>query len=343
MVDRKALERVMDAFSKTHVLVVGDLMLDRFIKGKVERISPEAPVPVVRVTSETNHLGGSANVVSNIMELGGNALPIGILGDDRPGAEMLELLQQKKIETSGILLEKAFQSIQKTRIIAHRQQVCRVDRESELAPEPEILGRLQSRLLEKLAGTHGVIISDYGKGTITPGLIDQLNASPNRPYVSVDPKDKNFTSYHSVDILTPNKTEAERMSGVRIRNLQNLKQAAQKILAMLQAKQLLITLGEHGMALFQDAGQLTYIPTQAREVFDVSGAGDTVIATFTLAVASGASPLQAALLANAAAGVVVAKAGTATLTQHELKAALDSALEHFAEGQGIPPANLSFE
>lgn len=342
-VTRQSLEKLMQAFENTQILVVGDLMLDRFVEGKVERISPEAPVPVVRVTKESNHLGGSGNVVLNIRDLGGNALPIGLIGTDRPGEEMKEVLAKNQIDMSGLLSEPDFPSIQKTRIVAHRQQICRVDREMEDPPKAEILERLQARTLKMLSSAHGLIISDYGKGAITPGLIDAINAQPNRCYVSVDPKDKNFSAYHKVDILTPNKSEAERMSDIKIRDLNSLRQAGQKILSTLQANQLLITLGEHGMALFHDGAQLTYIPTEAREVFDVSGAGDTVIATFTLAIASGASAIEAALLANAAAGVVVAKRGTATLNQQELKVALDPALESFAKGRGIPPEGLRFD
>lgn len=342
MTNRQTLEKLMHAFKDTHILVVGDLMLDRFVEGKVERISPEAPVPVVRVTKESNHLGGSGNVVLNIKGLGGNAIPVGLLGLDRPGEEMKVVLARHGIDMGGLLFEAEFQSIQKTRIIAQRQQICRIDRESEDPPAAAILERLKSRMLDFLPASNGVIVSDYGKGAITADLIDALNKSVNRPHVSVDPKDKNFNAYHSVDILTPNKSEAERMSGIRIRDERSLRQAAQKILATLQARHLLITLGEHGMALFHSDDALTYIPTQAREVFDVSGAGDTVIATYTLAIAAGGSPEEAALLANAAAGVVVAKRGTATLTQDELGEALDAARDCFTSGRGALPPGIYF-
>ncbi|CAM2010973.1 D-glycero-beta-D-manno-heptose-7-phosphate kinase [Acanthopleuribacter pedis] len=322
MEDLTALNKTIDRFGQARIVVVGDMMLDRFIWGKVSRISPEAPVPVVQVTEESAHLGGAANVVCNLEELGCSSVPVGLVGTDATAATFRGLLGQRGVDLSGIVADDAFTSIQKTRIIAQRQQVCRVDREGENVFTEAQHEKVRASLFAQLAAADAVIVSDYGKGSITRPLLEELTAKAGTKIISVDPKENNYDHYHDVTILTPNRNEAEGMAGVRIKDAESLRQAAASIFGKLSCRLLLITLGEHGMALFHAPDDMVHIPTQAREVFDVSGAGDTVIATWTLARAVGATPRQAAVLANAAAGVVVEKLGTATLNRDELRGAL---------------------
>jgi len=322
METNKRLLAIVDRFAEARILVVGDMMLDRFIWGTVTRISPEAPVPVVDVTRESAHLGGSANVVSNISALGGCAIPVGLVGEDEAGLILRAKLTELGVVAEGLVVDSGFQTIQKTRIIAHQQQVVRVDREIKQPLSDHNLARIEARLKTLAVGSDALILSDYGKGVITPPLLAWLAPYNQRLLISVDPKDRNFPHYHGFGVITPNKAEAERMSGIAITDGESLQQAAAAIFARLACRNLLITLGEQGMALFPGPREMITIPTKAREVYDVSGAGDTVIATYTLASVCGATPHEAALLANAAAGVVVAKIGTATLTPEELRTAL---------------------
>ena len=319
---RSALNQVIDRFPKSRVLVVGDLMLDRFIWGQVNRISPEAPVPVVRVTRESAHLGGAANVVANLRALGGDAVPIGLIGDDEAGKLLIETLKSGGVSTEGLVIDSKYRTIQKTRIVAHNQQVVRVDREDPLDLTPLHRDLIKQRLTDWAPKSHAMIVSDYGKGVITADILEDIAGLAGNTPVNVDPKDKNFDHYHGFNVLTPNQKEAERMSGIVLTNDNDLVKAAAIIFDRWQCRHLLITRGEQGMALFLSPGEMALIPTHAREVYDVSGAGDTVIATYTLAQSVGATPFQAAVLANAAAGVVVGKLGTASLNPDELKAAL---------------------
>ena len=321
--DKEKLFQVIDGFSAVRILVVGDLMLDRFIWGKVSRISPEAPVPVVCVTKESSNLGGSANVVTNIETLGGTAVPVGLIGFDEAARALLKLLRERGVSQEGVVRSRQFRTIQKTRIIAHHQQVVRVDHEVDQPLDSRHRGQIEARALALAAGTRAVIVSDYGKGVITPSLLEKLANTADRSLLSIDPKDPNFEHYRNAHVMTPNQAEAERMSGTVIRDEAGLRRAAEVIFHKSRCRNLLITRGEQGMALFQSPESLTLIPTRAREVYDVSGAGDTVIATYTLALAAGATPHQAAVLANAAAGVVVGKLGTASVSGDELKRALE--------------------
>jgi D-beta-D-heptose 7-phosphate kinase/D-beta-D-heptose 1-phosphate adenosyltransferase len=316
------LTELVDRFAARRILVIGDLMLDRFIWGKVTRISPEAPVPVVHVTRDSDHLGGAANVASNIRALGGDPVPAGLAGNDEAGIRLLRAMERENISTGAIVSGEDYQTIQKTRIIAHQQQVVRVDREVVHPITGDLFDQLIHTLQGQLKDTDAIIVSDYGKGVITKTLLDRLGTMVGDIPVSVDPKDCNFDNYSSAFIITPNQGEAERMSGMTIADEDDLKEAGTRIFAKTGCRHLLITRGEQGMAVFHGPGDMQVIPTRAREVFDVSGAGDTVIATFTLAHAAGASLTQAAVLANAAAGVVVGKLGTATLSPDELKAAI---------------------
>jgi len=325
MIDPQHLHQIIKRFDKARILVAGDLMLDRFIWGKVDRISPEAPVPVVRVTEETVHLGGSANVVANLVALGAGAVPVGLVGEDAPARALCKEFEKKNVTTEGLVCDAEIQTIQKTRIIAHNQQVVRVDRERIVSPTPDQEQRLCDRLDTLLPQCSAVIVSDYGKATVSPGLLRHLGKRDREILLGIDPKDKNFDHYTGADIVTPNHREAERLSGIAIDPRDgSLHEAARAIFAKLGCRRLLITLGEHGMALFRGPDDHIAIPTRAREIYDVSGAGDTVIATYMLAWSVGASAHEAAVLANAAAGVVVGKLGTATLTATELHQAIDA-------------------
>ncbi len=311
-------------FRRARILVVGDLMLDEFIWGKVSRISPEAPVPVVWVQSESVMPGGAANVANNISALGGQVSAGGVVGDDRWGTELLHALTERGVDTSGIL-RTARPTTVKTRVIAHHQQVVRVDREQPERLPADRVGRLIDVVRKRLDKVDAVIIEDYGKGVVTRELLATIipAARAKRKLVTVDPKQEHFDLYRRVTALTPNRAEAGEAVGRELRSDRDVQRAGEEILQRLKCDGVLITLGEDGMCLFEHTGRRTQIPTVAQEVFDVAGAGDTVIATFTLALASGASMEQAARIANYAAGIVVGKLGVAIATLQELQARLE--------------------
>jgi D-beta-D-heptose 7-phosphate kinase/D-beta-D-heptose 1-phosphate adenosyltransferase len=319
-----AARRLLSAMHGKRVLVVGDAMLDEFVWGKVARISPEAPVPVVEVTRESFHLGGACNVAGNLRDLGGEATVVGVVGRDAAGAKMRQALADAGID-DGLVDDETRPTTVKTRIIAHHQQVVRADRERaedvDGALETEILARIRSAL----PGCRALILSDYQKGVLTPRLMKALLALARRARlpVLVDPKVRHFALYRGVALITPNLLEAERATGVRIRNDHDLERAGRGILKALGCGAALITQGEHGMSLFPKDARTVHIPTAAREVYDVTGAGDTVIATLGLALAAGASLTQSAALANYAAGVVVGKLGTATASPAEVLVAVE--------------------
>ncbi|RLB07775.1 MAG: D-glycero-beta-D-manno-heptose-7-phosphate kinase [Deltaproteobacteria bacterium] len=318
------INRLLHRFARTTLLVVGDVMIDEFIWGRVSRISPEAPVPVVAVTSDTLLLGGAANVVNNVHSLGGRVLLTGVIGSDRMGEKMKELLAEKGIDLEGIAVEPERPTTVKTRIIAHNQQVVRFDRES-LEP---IHRQSQQKLLTYIDScwdkVDGIIISDYGKGVITPGLMGFImdKRKADDKLVAVDPKMNNFELYRGVTVLTPNSKEAEVAAGRQIRDEDSLKEVGRNLLERFASQAVLITRGEEGMILFERTGKITKVPTVAKEVYDVTGAGDTVIGTLTLALAAGSDFAQAAVLANYAAGIVVGKVGTAIVTPEELRKAI---------------------
>ncbi len=310
-------------FKQARLLVVGDLMLDQFIWGSVDRISPEAPVPVVQVTRETFHLGGAANVVHNIQALGGHATACGILGRDTAGRRVISQLKHVGAGTTGVTTSRATVTVRKTRIIAHNQQVVRFDREQR-----DHAGRAAAamlRFLERQASRFdAVVLSDYGKGVVTPELLQMLRAArAQRPFrLIVDPKKPNFPYYSGMTLATPNLLEASTAAGLDIHDEASLRLAGQRLLERWDAEAILITRGEHGMTLFRPHAAPRHFPTAARQVFDVTGAGDTVVAACALALAAGATFEDAASLANHAAGVVVGKIGTATVSAAELRHAL---------------------
>jgi rfaE bifunctional protein kinase chain/domain len=318
--NQQRAQEILSRFSNCKLIVLGDLMLDEFIWGEVRRISPEAPVPVVEVKRESWHLGGAGNVVSNLIELGAKALPIGIIGDDEAGGLMRRKFAECGAVTDGLIVDVSRPTTRKTRIVAHSQQMVRADRENRSPISAEIEDLAIAAFSIALADADAVIISDYDKGLLTPRVLESVISATHAAgkIVCLDPKIKNFLSYQKVDVITPNQLEAERASGIEIVDDASLIAAAHRIRKLLNCANVLITRGEHGMSLLDAEDRLTHIPTVAREVYDVTGAGDTVIATLTLAMAAGASISDAAVIANHAAGVVVAKVGTATVSPAEL-------------------------
>jgi len=319
----KQLTEIVTRFTGTRIAVVGDLILDEFIWGDVQRISPEAPVPVVEVNRESLLPGGAANVAMNLASLGAEPLVVGLVGDDSAGRRLEDVLEQSGV-TAGLLVRDPERlTTVKTRIIAHQQQVCRADRENREAPPPGILSRVRQQARRAIEQSQAVILSDYAKGVFIDSLARDLihYSLDGGSFVAVDPKKDDFSAYSNASILTPNLKEAERACGFPISDPDSLRKAGIQLMASHGLANLLITMGEKGMALFQE-GRFHLIETAAREVYDVTGAGDTVIAVLTLAVAAGADLNEAAHLANHAAGIVVGKVGTATPTPEELLANL---------------------
>jgi D-beta-D-heptose 7-phosphate kinase/D-beta-D-heptose 1-phosphate adenosyltransferase len=316
------LTSYIDRFQGAGVLVVGDVMVDEFIWGKVERISPEAPVPVVEVQREVLLLGGAANVVNNIRALGGTVFLAGVVGKDIMGDHLTDELKRINVSTDGIVTLPERPTTIKTRVIAHHQQMVRFDRELRAKIDDETTDKIISYAQSLGAGIRAVVISDYGKGVINERLVSGLvdYAKKKGLIVSVDPKVENFSIYRGVTVITPNHYEAGNGVGNKIVDEESLLATGKLILSKLGCENVVITQGEDGMTLFETTGDVLHIPTVAREVFDVTGAGDTVISTLTLAVAAGAGMRDAALISNYAAGIVVGKVGTAIVTAEELRA-----------------------
>ena len=321
----ETLRQFIPHFPRANILVVGDLMLDEFVWGKVSRISPEAPVPVVWVQSESVMPGGAANVANNIRALGGQVTMVGVVGEDRWGSVLLAELASREVETSGVF-KVARPTTVKTRVIAHHQQVVRVDREQREPLPSAVVERLTRVVTEQMNDVDALIIEDYGKGVITRQLLETVIpvARKHKKIITVDPKQEHFDLYRRVTALTPNRAEAGEAVGRELESNTDVQRAGEEILRRLECDGLLVTLGEDGMCVFERSGRKTLIPTVAQEVFDVAGAGDTVIATFTLALASGATMEQAARLANYTAGIVVGKLGVAVTTPEELRDRLNA-------------------
>ena len=320
-VTKDRIKQWIEKIQQQKVLVLGDLMLDQFIWGKVNRISPEAPVPVVHVTHESAYPGGAANVARNLSDFGLSVHVGGILGNDANGNSLLRLLEAAGISTQAILPLTGFPTIIKTRIIARHQQVVRVDREEKHQLTSHDLEHLRPRLLEAMSQVNAVILEDYGKGFITQELVSEIVALAKRngTIAAVDPNPDNPLDWSGVTVVKPNRREAYAAAGVPFAEDEaSLFAAGNRLLDKWQIPYLLVTLGEEGMILFHPPEKPYHTPTRAREVFDVSGAGDTAIAFFTAALAAGLSGAEAAEIANHAAGVVVGKLGTATLSPEEL-------------------------
>jgi len=315
---------LLRAMQGAPVLVLGDVMLDEFIWGRVVRISPEAPVPVVEVQEQSFHLGGAGNVASNVRSLGGRAMLAGVVGADAAGERVRQQLAAAGVEASLATSGGGRPTTVKTRIIANHQQIVRADREQTDDIPEELERDLASRVARLLPACRALVISDYQKGVVGPRLMRDVIARARRRRIPVlvDPKVRHFLHYRGVTVVTPNQLEAEQATGIRITGQPELHAAGARILSTLRCSAALITRGEHGMSLFRQGARPLHIPTAAREVFDVTGAGDTVIATLGLALGAGGTLPQAAALANVAAGVVVGKLGTATATPEEVLSAL---------------------
>ncbi len=310
----------LQALKKAKIAVVGDLICDRYVIGTVDRISPEAPVPVVKVEEERYFLGGASNVAINLKRLGCDVMLLGVVGNDSCGKRLTNMIREQGISTESIMVLDDRPTTMKTRVVAHSQQIVRFDREKILRIDKKYTNAMVKRIREYKA--NAVIVSDYGKGVVTEHLIRELT-SISGLFISVDPKVSNADIYRNVDIITPNLKEAKEMSGVEINSFKNgLELAAKKIIRTSQARYVLITQGHKGMSLFNADGLVYYQPSQAKEVYDVTGAGDTVIAVLTAAIASGFDIKSAVRIANTAAGMVVGKMGTASVTAEELESAL---------------------
>lgn len=321
--DSEQLRRYLEASRGEAVAVLGDLMLDRFVWGVVSRISPEAPVPVVEIEREDFHLGGAANVARNLASLGARPLLFGVVGEDEPATQLRSALRERVLSDEAVISEPGRRTTVKTRIIAHSQQVVRTDWESS----EDIAGKTEEKALEIIetiiADARAVVLSDYAKGALTPAVIERAIAlaKARRIPILVDPKLRRYRLYRGVTLVTPNQAEAARFTGLVVHSEDDVEAAAEAILRDLQCEGVLVTRGEHGMSLFEAGRPPVHIPTSAREVFDVTGAGDTVIAAAALALAAGAGLPQAAELANRAAGIVVGKLGTAVVEPEELLSA----------------------
>jgi D-beta-D-heptose 7-phosphate kinase/D-beta-D-heptose 1-phosphate adenosyltransferase len=310
---------ILETLRDRYVVVLGDVMLDEFVWGDVTRISPEAPVPVVDVRRESVHLGGAANVLANLVALGARGSVVGVIGNDFAGQRLRMSLSDLGNPDGCLLIDDSRPSTTKTRIVAHSQLVVRADRESRKAVNANIASEIVSRLKEELKRADAFVVSDYDKGVVTPAILHAiLPQAYERVPVLIDPKLRNFNSYRPATLVTPNHLEALRMSDTEDHSDDGSYHAAKVIKEKLGCNAVLITRGDRGMMLLESDGEPVYVETAAREVYDVTGAGDTVIAALAAALASGATMLEAASLANHAAGVVVGKVGTATATATEL-------------------------
>ncbi len=343
LLSERRVEELIGGVSRTRILVIGDVMLDEFIWGSVRRISPEAPVPVVQLDRESFMPGGAANVARNLAALDARTELFSVIGRDAAGKRLKRLLAEANVEADGCLCFNTRITTVKTRIIAHQQQVVRLDRDAVGHPGRRAECRLMKRLEKSLGLADALIIGDYGKGIVTQPLLDWLKEACRAQgvWLSMDPKPAHVLDLSGISLLTPNRKEAFELAGISDTSPitepskdEELIKVAGKLLDAISPKVLLITLGEHGMLLCENGKQPLHIPTVAQQVFDVSGAGDTVIAVLTAAIAAGGSPAEAAMLANCAAGVVVGKVGTATTTPQELLRSIPASTFHLAPRSG---------
>ncbi|MBZ4672731.1 MAG: rfaE bifunctional protein [Deferribacteraceae bacterium] len=318
---------IINSIKNLKILVIGDLMLDVFLYGDVERISPEAPVPVVKVSNMLHVPGGAANVSSNLKSLGVDVTLCGVVGDDETGKKFRNIISSQKI--NAFFLNDGRRTSIKTRVIASNQQVVRYDVEDNKKLSGKHIKEIESFLKNRIKEFKAIIISDYGKGVVTKKLIEMVSklANENKIPLTVDPKIENFKFYKGVTCITPNTKEASEGSGVNIKDNVTLLKAAKKIMNRLNPETLLITRGSKGMAFFDSVGNVVKVPALAKEVFDVTGAGDTVISVFTAAIAAGANYIDAMKLSNLAGSIVVGKMGTATVTPNELADKLNLMVE----------------
>ncbi len=332
--ERSRVAEILGEFRGRRVAILGDLMLDKYVWGRVDRISPEAPVPVVEIYDETARFGGAANVAENVASLGAVASVVGVVGDDAPGEYLLESLLARGVDVSRVARLSGRPTTVKTRIIAHGQQVVRADREDASDVEGEDGERVLDGLRSAVSEADVLIVSDYGKGVVTgPSVSEGIRcAREGGKLICVDPKESHFWSYVGVTAITPNQNEAGNAVGIRIRNEETLDRAGRELLTRLEAECVVITRGEDGMTLFMADGSKQHLPTVAREVYDVTGAGDTVVSVLAVALAAGASMVEAAVLANHAAGVVIREVGTASVKPEDIRELFDEVAEERGRG-----------
>jgi D-glycero-beta-D-manno-heptose-7-phosphate kinase len=317
---QQRLNTIFAGFAGKRIAVLGDLMVDRYYWGTVRRVSPEAPVPVVEVESESSRLGGAANVANNIQSLGGIPVLVGIIGDDHPGTVFMELARELGLETGGIVCDHSRPTTIKTRVIAQGQHVVRIDNESKLPCREDLRRRIVGAISDNIGGMDGIIIEDYNKGVVTKEVITAVIdvARRHNTIITVDPKFDHFLDYKGVTVFKPNRREAEEVLGGRLRSMDDVERAGKKLIELLEAKSVLLTRSEEGMSLFEADGTITHIATMADNVQDVSGAGDTVISTLTVALAGGATLREACVLANCASGIVVGAVGIVPIHKETL-------------------------
>ncbi len=319
------LKKVIKRFKGKKILVAGDLMLDKYIWGNVTRISPEAPIPIVHISKEETKPGGAANVVLNLISLGAKVFCAGIVGKDNAGKELIAYLTKNGVDCSSIIMDSERPTTIKTRVIAHQQQVVRIDREKNIPVKETILDRIIKKMVKIKDEIDAVVLSDYNKGIFTLSSVHEITTAMRGKIITVDPKPKNLKFFRNVTLISPNKKEASEATGIIIENERDILHVARELKNTINAEAILITRGEEGMSLY-DGHNLYTIPTRARERVYVTGAGDTVIAVATLALSSGANFKESSFLANIAAGIVVAEIGVATVTPAELIRAVNNGL-----------------
>jgi rfaE bifunctional protein kinase chain/domain len=319
-ISNKRLNELKKGFEGKRIAVIGDMMLDGYFWGDVKRISPEAPVPVLEVEDEFFRFGGAANVAYNILTLGGIPVPVGVIGNDNYGNIFSSLLKEKNIEGSGIIIDNDRPTTTKTRVIANSQHVVRIDKESKAYISNKIESKISSYLESTIDKLDGIILQDYNKGILTPSLISKIITLANKKniMITVDPKFDNFFEYKNVTVFKPNKKETETVLGIRIKDDKDISSAGRNLLHKLNSEYVLLTLGEEGIAVFEKGDKERRMPTKARKVADVSGAGDTVISTLTIGLAAGANIYEACFLANYAAGIVCGEVGIVPIEKETL-------------------------
>jgi len=336
-VDTRVLLEHVDRFPQAKVLVIGDIILDEYVWGRVSRISPEAPVPIVEVGHESKSLGGAANVAHNLAALGAGPLLCGVVGTDRMGRRLIRELEQLGLGTEGIVVEDDRPTSVKTRVVAHHQHVVRFDRETREPLTAVAFQQIFDFIEKQIGRVDVVIVADYGKGVVSAPLMKRLrslvDATRGRVKIAVDPKTDNFEYYREVDVITPNHHEAGIFCRFDIVDDETLIRAGRQMIAQLDCRSVLITRGKLGMVLFENGMDITSIPTSAQQVFDVTGAGDTVIGTVSLGLATGLDLRSAAILSNLAAGIVVGEVGTSTVRAEALKQAIAASEELIGEIQ----------
>ena len=337
IVELNRLHQIFAKLADLPIAVIGDVMLDRYIWGKADRISPEAPVPVVFVEGETARLGGAANVAWNVRALGAMPLLFGTIGNDRYGHQLTALMKKNDISAEYLVIDDGRPTTSKSRIIARGQQVVRIDRENLLDIGRSIENRIVKSILSKLDVTEGIIISDYGKGAISGGMLRKIipAAKAENKFIGIDPKERHFNLYKNASIVTPNVKEASDATAVKIMNEKSLLRAGRKLMKTTGAENILITRGAEGMSIFYSDGHIEHFPTLAHQVYDVTGAGDTVISVFIAVASAGGTLREAAIIASHAAGIVVGKLGTAVASTEEIENSIIREIENKGEKENF--------